>query len=342
MRILSLILFCSLFYFIQQKDSNPHGKDFKLSCSICHSPKGWTLDKEIYSFDHNTTKLPLSGQHTIVSCKSCHPTLIFADAKTECNECHTDIHQGSVGQDCARCHSTISWLVSDINEVHQYSRFPLLGAHRTADCSDCHRSESLVRFDVAGVNCIDCHREDFLATSNPNHTDAGFSEDCSVCHPVNSNQWSGAGFNHNFFPLVQGHSGLVCAECHIPGNYSGAKPECNTCHQKDYDATTSPNHSAMGFPLTCSTCHSLEPGWKPASFTEHDNQSFPIYSGRHKGVWTSCTECHPNSSNYSEFTCILCHEHNKASMDSRHNDVGGYSYNSTACLHCHPSGVAGD
>ncbi len=122
-------------------------------------------------------RLPVSI--IIVNCKACHPTLVFNDAKTDCNECHTDIHQATVGQDCSRCHTTFSWLVANINEIHQHSRFPLLGAHRTADCSDCHHSESMVRFDVLGVNCIDCHREDYTATSNPNHTEAGFSEDCS-------------------------------------------------------------------------------------------------------------------------------------------------------------------
>lgn len=342
MRILSLVLFGCLIIFFKQKVDHPHGKDFKLSCSICHSPKGWVLDKEIYSFDHNTAKLPLTGQHNVVSCKSCHPTLVFRDAKSECNECHTDIHQATAGQECARCHNTGSWLVSNINEIHHYTRFPLLGAHRTADCSGCHHSESMLRFDVSGVNCIDCHREDFLATSNPNHTNAGFSQDCSVCHPINSTQWTGAGFNHSFFPLVQGHSGPACTSCHTSGTYSDANPECSSCHQEDYLATTNPNHSTMGFPLTCNICHTLEPGWKPASFTEHDSKSFPIYSGKHKGTWTSCTECHTNSTSYSQFTCLSCHEHNKTSMDEKHREVSGYSYTSQACLQCHPGGVADD
>lgn len=342
MRIVSLIIICGLFVFFRQQTDHPHGKEFKLSCSICHSPEGWTLDRKVYSFDHNATKLPLTGQHTIINCRSCHPTLVFNDAKTECNECHTDIHQATAGQDCSRCHTTFSWLVANINEIHQQSRFPLLGAHRTADCSDCHQSESMVRFDVLGVNCIDCHREDYMATSDPNHTEAGFPEDCSVCHPVNSFQWTGAGFNHNFFPLVQGHSGRECSECHTSGTYSDANPDCNSCHQPDYMATTNPSHSAMGFPFTCNLCHSLEPGWKPATFTEHDNQSFPIYSGKHKGTWTSCTECHPNPSNYSQFTCISCHEHNKTDMDNKHREEGDYSYNSAACLQCHPRGVADD
>ena len=149
-------------------------------------------------------------------------TLVFSEAKSECNECHTDVHQATTGLDCARCHTPNSWLVSNITGIHQTSRFPLLGAHRTADCSDCHKSETLVRFDVPGVNCIDCHRENYMATTNPNHSESGFSEDCSPCHPVNSFEWTGAGFNHAFFPLTQGHSGLNCSECHTTGSYTDA------------------------------------------------------------------------------------------------------------------------
>lgn len=342
MRILSFIIICGLFFLFRQQTVHPHGKEFKLSCSLCHSPEGWTLDKKIYSFDHSTTKMPLTGQHSTIDCKSCHQTLVFKDVKTECYQCHTDIHQATAGQDCSRCHTTNSWLVANITEIHQQSRFPLLGAHRTADCSDCHKSESIARFDVQGVNCIDCHRENYMATTAPNHTMAGFSEDCSGCHKVNAFQWTGAGFNHNVFPLVLGHSGRECAACHTSGTYSDANPECSSCHQQDYMATSNPNHSTLAFPTTCSLCHSLEPGWKPAKFAEHDNQSFPIYSGRHKGAWTSCNECHPNPSNYSQFTCTSCHEHNKTDMDDKHREESGYSYNSAACLNCHPRGVAED
>jgi nitrate/TMAO reductase-like tetraheme cytochrome c subunit len=209
-----------------------------------------------------------------------------------------------------------------------------------ADCSDCHKSESFVRFDVIGVNCVDCHRNDYEATTNPNHKTAGFSEECSQCHPVNSLQWAGAGFNHNFFPLVQGHSGLKCADCHKTGNYADASPECISCHQQDYNTAANPNHVTSGFPTNCSLCHNLNPGWSPATFKQHDSQYFPISSGAHKGI--TCAECHPNPSNYADFTCISCHAHNKTDMDNRHREEGGYSYNSAACYHCHPTGKAGD
>ena len=340
MRILSLVLICSLFLFFRQREGHPHGEDFKLSCNICHSPEGWHLDKGIYSFDHNKTKLPLTGQHTQLNCRLCHPTLVFTDAGTECNDCHTDIHQATAGQECARCHTTFSWLVTNITEIHQMSRFPLLGAHRTADCIDCHLSESLVRFDVIGVNCIDCHREDYQGTSDPAHAEAGFSEDCTSCHPVNALSWDGAGFIHSFFPLTEGHAVPDCNDCHTPGSYAGLSPDCYSCHQADYVATSNPVHSTMGFPTTCNTCHDLTPGWTPAKFTEHDSQSFPIYSGKHKGEWSSCSECHPNPADYSQFTCLSCHEHNKTDMDNEHRGENGYSYNSAACLDCHPRGDA--
>jgi hypothetical protein len=340
MRILSLVIFCILLIFFDRQPDSPHGPDFKITCSNCHSPKGWQIDKETYAFDHNTTRLPLVGQHTEIGCRQCHPTLVFSSAKTECNECHTDVHQATVGQECAHCHTPSSWLVSNINEIHQMSRFPLLGAHRTADCNQCHQSESLVRFDVLGVECIDCHREDYMATTAPNHIESGMSEDCVQCHLVNSFQWTGAGFDHSSFPLTLGHASPACIDCHTGGNYSSTSTDCYDCHQTDYNETVNPDHQALSFSVTCTECHTTNPGWKPASYLQHDSQSFPIYSGKHQGEWNSCTECHENTSNYAQFTCLSCHEHNKTDMDNEHNDENGYSYVSSECLRCHPRGDA--
>jgi len=92
----------------------------------------------------------------------------------------------------------------------------------------------------------------------------------------------------------------------------------------------------------CMECHTTMSGWKPAKFTIHDAQFFPIYSGSHKGEWNRCTQCHEDLNNYANFTCLTCHEHNKSRMDSEHHEEGGYQYNSIACLECHPRGVGGD
>lgn len=401
MRILSLLILFVIIFLSNRQPGSPHGTAFKVSCSNCHSSAGWELDKKIYSFNHNKTKLPLTGQHKEIDCRLCHQTLVFSEAKTECSQCHNDVHQLTAGLDCSRCHTPSSWLVNNITGIHQISRFPLLGAHRTADCYECHKSESLARFDVIGINCIDCHRQEFMATTSPKHSEAGFSEDCSVCHPVNSMQWAGAGFNHNFFALVQGHSTPKCADCHKTNLYSDASPDCNSCHHQDFLSTTNPNHTSSNFPVTCENCHTLNrgwkpasfdhsrfpltlghstlacidchvggnyastptdcyschktdydasinpghktlnfsvictqchtttPGWKPASYTQHDGQFFPIYSGRHKGQWNACTDCHTNTSNYALFNCITCHR----------NAHTGKNYTNAQCYSCHPRGT---
>ncbi|MEZ4892892.1 MAG: hypothetical protein R2778_07720 [Saprospiraceae bacterium] len=69
-------------------------------------------------------------------------------------------------------------------------------------------------------------------------------------------------------------------------------------------------------------------------------QNFPIYSGKHAGVWTSCTECHTNPSNYQEFTCITCHINPET--NDHHVGIAGYNYSSPACFACHPNGSADD
>ena len=332
MRILSFLIFCLSLVFFGQKTNSPHGTDFKISCSTCHSSKGWQLDTAVYSFDHKRTKLPLKGQHITTGCRQCHKSLVFSEAPADCNGCHADIHQSTSGLDCSRCHSTFSWLVSNITQIHQTSRFPLLGAHRMADCSDCHLSASHARFDVPGVNCIDCHRKDFLSATDPNHIESGFSDDCSSCHPVNSFQWNGIGFNHSFFPLSLGHSDLACTDCHVGGNYNSLSSDCYSCHQNNYINTTNPDHASQGFSTQCAICHTTSPGWKPAKYTQHDAQFFPIYSGRHKGVWNLCTECHTEPDNYLAFDCIRCHA----------NAHRGKNYTNEECYHCHPRGTGGD
>ena len=336
MRILSLIICFFITYLIGAfTEESPHGKDFKISCDKCHSSKGWGLDKEIYSFDHSATKMPLNGQHQEINCKQCHPTLIFSEAKTktECMHCHEDIHSQTLGSFCDKCHTPDSWIVNNVKEIHQQSRFPLVGVHTITECQQCHPSGSLHRYDVQGVECIDCHRANYLATTRPNHNSANMSTECAQCHNIYSYEWGGSGFNHSFFPLTQGHSNVECAKCHVNNNYSSLSADCYSCHKKDYDAATNPVHSGGCYSTNCITCHTTSPGWNPVSF-QHENY-FPISSGKHSGF--ACNQCHTNPANCT-YSCIDCHDHNKASMDNEHNGESGYSWVSSACYNCHPKG----
>ena len=341
MRILSLTIPALILLVALRVQDSPHGDDFEVSCSVCHSPEGWELDPEVYSFDHNSTELPLEGQHTSINCRLCHPTLVFSDAGTDCISCHTDVHGQTAGSDCARCHTPESWLVTDITDIHMQGRFPLLGPHLIADCQDCHPSASLLLFEPLSIDCFDCHQQDYNAATNPNHVLGNFSTNCLECHRMDAFTWGGAGFTHYFFPLTAGHAFFECNRCHTGTTYSDISSECVSCHQSDYNATSNPDHLAAGIHTDCAECHTTQPGWKPAEFTEHDALFFPIFSGKHMGQWENCIECHTNPDNYAVFSCTICHEHNRADMDDKHlGEVAGYQYNSAACLECHPTGRA--
>ncbi|PKP27262.1 MAG: hypothetical protein CVU06_02775 [Bacteroidetes bacterium HGW-Bacteroidetes-22] len=348
MRRLSLTFLLTIMIMVSQGQKSPHGKGFSLSCKDCHNTDGWKIELQKLSFDHSKTGFALEGQHRVITCKDCHATLEFASAGKECTSCHVDVHQQTVGSDCGRCHTPNSWIVPDITALHQQSRFPLIGPHITADCRDCHGTlagqpvslsgTTPILFEPLGVNCYDCHSDNYLSAQNPNHLVSNYSTQCTDCHNINSYSWSGAGINHNFFPLTGGHDIKDCRQCHQTNDYNSTSAECLSCHLDDYNGTNNPSHRTLGFPTSCTECHTTNPGWRPAAYHEHDSRSFPIYSGKHNGEWNNCTDCHTNPSSYAQFSCIDCHEHNQSDMNNKHRDVNGYQYNSVACFACHPTG----
>jgi hypothetical protein len=410
MRCLSQIIFIVCFCSSIILSQSPHGDNLKIDCSECHEPVNWMVNPKNIKFDHSTTAFKLVGQHQSIDCKSCHSSMVFSDVKSDCISCHTDLHQGTVGSDCAKCHSTKSWIVEDINGLHQTGRFPLLGMHKTADCVSCHSRFVDLYFEPLNTDCYSCHSNDYLSAVSPNHIEAQFSTQCQDCHDINADTWSSANINHDFFPLIGGHaisdcfacheqggnfSGLSqdcischdddyrnpnndpnhiaanfptnCQQCHTingwsPANfdhnqtqfpltgahintncggchssgYSGTPTECFACHSADYNNSSDPNHIAANFPTTCQECHSTN-AWMPAAF-DHDQQYFPIYSGKHRREWDLCSDCHTNPTNFSVFSCIDCHEHRQSEMDDEHRGVEGYVYSSEACFACHPRG----
>jgi len=126
---------------------------------------------------------------------------------------------------------------------------------------------------------------------------------------------------------------IVCqkAEEGATFNHTGITTGCSQCHLPEYNATTNPNHIAAGFPTSCETCHNTNT-WQGAVF----NHTFMINSGPHKNF--QCAECHQVPSNYNVFSCIHCHEHTQSMADATHQGILGYSWNSAACVSCHPTG----
>ncbi len=355
-RKINLLCFALVFFKSVLLAQNPHGELMKIDCAACHSPDAWTIPASAWragdlivperksaapAFRHSDTGFALTGQHAFLDCRDCHASLVFDEAQSACISCHTDVHQNTVGADCMRCHTTDNWLVDDVSWLHEQEGFPLLGQHAVVSCNACHTSETNLRFDRIGNDCINCHLTDFEQTKAPDHRAAGYSTDCTQCHDPASPSWFWtSGFNnHQFFPLTGGHAIQDCNACHAGGVFQGTPTDCFACHEDDFRNTTSPNHVAGGFPTDCTVCHTIEPGWPANDFTQHDQLYFPIFSGKHKGKWADCTECHTTPGNFKAFSCIDCHEHNDPNkLAKKHDDVPGYQFNSQACYQCHPNG----
>jgi hypothetical protein len=314
---------------------------FPRTCESCHSTNAW---KPASNIDHNKTRFPLTGAHQQVDCARCHVGGRYAGTPTDCYSCHQAKYNSTTNPNhaasnfprtCESCHTTIAWKPASFD--HNKTRFKLTGAHQQVDCARCHIGG---RYAGTPTDCYSCHQANYNGTTNPNHVSGGFPRTCESCHSTNA--WKPASFDHNKtrFKLTGAHQQVDCTRCHVGGRYAGTATDCYSCHQANYNGTTNPNHRAAGFPTDCQGCHTTN-AWRPASF-DHDGRFFPIYSGKHRGVWTSCQTCHVNPANYKAFECINCHEHEKSRTDSKHRDVGGYSYSSPACYRCHPRGVGGD
>ena len=318
MRKLSIIIsvFC-LIVNIQADDfqkKSPHGENFKLECTKCHSIEKWTKIKTT-GFDHNTSKFPLIGQHKSVYCRSCHTSLVFTEAKKQCYQCHTDVHQGTTGKDCERCHTNKSWIVTNTRTLHQQAGFPLKGSHQTLDCNRCHTGKSTLLFQNMKTECFDCHKDKYYATAGKpfDHKALGFDTECVRCHSNAGMDWNtiGKGFDHSFFPKTGAHN-VSCNSCHTGGDFrTKLSSDCNSCHSHSNKNASAifPAHSGVFAKYTCIDCHSPKT-WNTVKFKQHD-ALFPIYSGNHKGKWTTCTDCHTNDAVWdAKNSCKKCHDNN--------------------------------
>ena len=316
-------------------DPNHISASFSKDCQTCHNISAW----QPTTFNHNTnTSFPLKGAHIAVACKSCHATK-YTETSTACVSCHQTDYNTTVSpahaaakfsNECQTCHTETAWKPSTFSH-NTATSFPLTGGHVGVDCISCHKTGV---FNGLPTTCVSCHLSDYNTAVDPNHISTNFSKDCQTCH--NNTAWQPTTFNHNTntsFPLKGAHIAVACKSCHAT-KYTGTSTACVSCHQTDYNTTVSPAHAAAKFSNECQTCHT-ETAWKPSTFN-HDTQYFRIYSGRHREQWSQCTECHTNASNFSAFSCIVCHQHsNKASVDADHREKPGYVYSATSCFDCH-------
>ncbi|MCX5660126.1 MAG: cytochrome c3 family protein [Planctomycetota bacterium] len=307
----------------------PHAAaGFSTACQTCHGTSSWLTA----SFTH-IASFPLTAGHAGVACATCHKGNVFKGLPSSCVSCHqakytattTPPHAAAgFNTACQTCHGTSSWLTASFTHI---ASFPLTAGHAGVACATCHKGNV---YKGLPNTCVSCHQAKFNATTTPPHAAAGFATTCQTCHTTSS--WLTASFTHiASFPLSGGHGGVACATCHKGNVFKGLPSDCASCHINKFNATTNPNHKTAGFGTNCATCHKGTTTWAGAVF----NHSFPITTGTHK-IFT-CTDCHLTG-NQSQFTCTNCHTHAKATTDSKHRQVRGYTWTSPACLSCHPRG----
>lgn len=154
-------------------------------------------------------------------------------------------------KDCSLCHVAKRWdvLRSDFRFDHQKETgYALEDAHAQAACLRCHNDRGPANV-YAARGCGGCHQD-------PHRSAMGF--DCRRCHSQSAwrSQKPVADHARTRFPLTGFHAAVACDRCHLraaAGDFSGANPECETCHWTDYQKA--PNHAAMNFPKTCRDCH---------------------------------------------------------------------------------------
>lgn len=259
-------------------------------------------------------------------CGRCHARFQTEAQDELCGECHDEVasdlaagsgfhgHAPGVREAaCRDCHSEHRGREADIVGLdragfeHDFTDYPLRGAHRRVACEHCH--DGARPFREAESQCVACHRDDDAHAGE-------LGDDCADCHSENG--WAEARFDHDStrFPLEGEHRNVDCALCHPGNRFENTVSDCQGCHRL--------NDEHMGrFGTRCEKCHTPE-GWKRLAFDHDRDTRFPL-SGRHDEA--KCEACHKGVL-YREALatdCISCHR-----ADDVHRGRNGDS-----CDDCH-------
>jgi hypothetical protein len=200
-------------------------------------------------------------------------------------------------------------------------------------CGACHAAPWSSR--TMADRCLVCHADVSAQIQGHNGIHGGLvgamaSPTCGVCHSDHRgpNGQLTANFNHDNLPfkLTGAHASVACQLCHVNAaslqDLKNTAQDCYSCHQ-------SVDKHGGAFGKLCDQCHSTT-SWLNAKF---DHTIFPLNHGSNQQTAT-CTTCHPTD--FSTYTCLGCHFHTTASVQSGHEGQNVAAL--MDCIKCHPGG----
>jgi len=300
-------------------------------CTDCHTQTSW---KPAPGFDHSRTAFALEGRHRSVQCRDCHTVrgtpvtgpggsrdstfVDFGSARNTaagCVSCHTSPHTqtGRMGR-CEGCHTVNGWFVlSDSLRSFDHAPigFPLVEAHASADCEDCHWPSAghstlpaaalsranflrpLNRQRMGFGSCASCHTEVHQAELGER------GRNCQRCHNQTRfapTEYVMAAHDSTTFALTGAHQAVPCSSCHVrlAGAAAGlgrvrfrmTDHSCTGCHRDP--------HGAQFAGRTCETCHTTA-AWQGARGDfDHAGTRYPL-RGAHRNL--ACGSCHATRAN---------------------------------------------
>lgn len=170
-----------------QGATNPNhvAGNFSQVCQTCHSTTAW----QPATFDHSTTKFPLTGIHITTACQSCHTSGNYTLTYSGCYACHTTEYNNTTNPNhrtsgypttCETCHTTTNWTSATFN----HTWFPTSHGNARGVCVTCHTNPANYKV----FQCTTCHTQ---AQTDPKHSRvSGYvfnSQNCYTCHPKGNN-----------------------------------------------------------------------------------------------------------------------------------------------------------
>ena len=300
-----------------QCHESPHHTLDGEACDNCHPAADhlWSMARQcVTEVQLEATGFRLEGPHEGLACGKCHPTDVsfekrYRDPETPgyrrhedtCSGCHEDVHGGQFNgrySRCIDCHSKEEFRPAKLTIADHTSAFPLIGAHASVACTECHQPDAFTgvrQFVDTKSDCRTCHQSPHAGQ----FADRIAKEDCVSCHSPRCDTFRIMEFDHGLqtgYFLNGAHASAACEHCHyevptpspvgpIPTRrFAGTPKTCASCHVDPHRGQF--KEYGIG---QCNQCHVSNSDWHRNDFDHDTDSRFPLV-GAHVGL--ECSSCH--------------------------------------------------